>query len=472
MTITGQSRHELTAYNPSGSTGPGVFETEGWTVGAEGTRKLLVRREAGATNPTAYRLSWTGNDGTFSAPPSIVLPLRETVPLTVSITPRTASAHSAILNVHDPATDAIVTRTLATVIVPERLDHADHAARFEGRVPLMQATHHFWEVLPGTNALDFEVHVTQGRVRVELVPAGVRQPRKYPSPDGRNLPAGTYRFVVPDPAPGTWSVTITNDSAFDESDIAAISTSEAQYTFAVRSWSASLTTASDANGHPVLIASNHGARLEEPQIKQSWGTITSSTTSFNAEGRVQPFEISVPKDASTLIVSGRMTSKPEAGGGSATGLDLYLYECTTGECFLHDFAFPAASEQKVVVRKPYAGRWVAIVGAPSFPATGSYAIDAIVVSGQGSHTVSLDRALAPGDRWTGPADLENAAPSGEAVRVYELFDEALQRRELQQPLIRKTDFNTINRPVAIAIAITKGSKASEDTFEVQGERPK
>jgi hypothetical protein len=433
---------------------------------------LQLRREAGPVEPTTYRLSWTGNDGTFSSPSSIVLPLRETTPLTVSIAPRTAAAHSAILNVHDPASGSVVARSLATVIVAERLDAGSHVAGFEGRVALMRAAHHFWNVPAKTSALSVDLTVSRGAMRAILTPPGTRSPSQYPDSHYRMLPPGTYHFTVPDPAPGIWSVTLTNDSPFNETKRSSMSTSEAQYTVTASALAASLTV-TDTDGRAMLAASNHGARIEEPSVKQSWGTLTSRHARFKPDGTLEPFEIQVPQGASVLIVTAGTIDELGPATASAPGVDLYVYDCTTGECFAHDFAFPATHKQRVVVRRPYAGRWVAMVGGPSFPSAGSYAIDAVVATELGSQTVSLGRSLDSDEHWTGRVATERSRPTTESVRVYELFDKAIERREAQEPWVSKDDFQKLtNRPVALAIAIDSALPSSEGTLGTPGERPR
>ena len=60
--------HPLAAYAARGTTGQGIFEVEGWRAGTTGTREIQFRRESGPATPVTYRVDWTGDDGTFSAP--------------------------------------------------------------------------------------------------------------------------------------------------------------------------------------------------------------------------------------------------------------------------------------------------------------------------------------------------------------------------------------------------------------------
>src|SRR5205085_983915 len=46
---------------------------------------------------------------------------------------------------------------------------------------------------------------------------------------------------------------------------------------------------------------------------------------------------------------------------SATDLDLYLFDCTAGECVLRDFGNGASSSERVGVNNPAGGKWKVVV---------------------------------------------------------------------------------------------------------------
>ncbi|HET9834262.1 MAG TPA: S8 family serine peptidase, partial [Vicinamibacterales bacterium] len=103
IVTTAKVVHPLAPYGERGDEGQGIFERDGWTAGMSGTRVIRFRRESGRAEPVSYRLSWTGNTGAFAADGAIKLPVHETVSLPVTVNIRSAGAHSAILNLHDPA---------------------------------------------------------------------------------------------------------------------------------------------------------------------------------------------------------------------------------------------------------------------------------------------------------------------------------------------------------------------------------
>ncbi len=66
-----------------------------------------ITRTSGPSRAVAHRVSIVGNDGTYTAPTTVNLPLNQAVRIKVKATPRTAGLHSAILRVDDPRTTTI-----------------------------------------------------------------------------------------------------------------------------------------------------------------------------------------------------------------------------------------------------------------------------------------------------------------------------------------------------------------------------
>src|SRR5262249_54093668 len=151
--------HPLAQYAARGPLGRGIFEFDGWTAGMTGRRDIRLRRESGSLEPTVYRLRWTGNDGTFSAPSSVALPLNTTVAVPVTIAVRAAGAHSALLDLHDPATDANVFRTQATIVASESFGATRAPLRIAGVLPLLRQRAHYIQVPDGAESIAIELAV-------------------------------------------------------------------------------------------------------------------------------------------------------------------------------------------------------------------------------------------------------------------------------------------------------------------------
>lgn len=76
---------------------------------------MTLTRTSGANGPAAHQITWVGNDGTFTSPKWVNLPLNTPVTVTVDAKPA-AGAHSAIMRVDDPKTAGVDFGVLDTVI--------------------------------------------------------------------------------------------------------------------------------------------------------------------------------------------------------------------------------------------------------------------------------------------------------------------------------------------------------------------
>ncbi len=127
--------------------GRGLYERGGWRVGQREARTITLRRVSGPRGARSYALSWSSNDGTYESPASVTLPLDVSVAVNVTIHPKSAGIHSAMLNVIDPKTGALLHHMLHTIIVAEPLTAANrHTFRQEGKLDLLRASSFFLEV--------------------------------------------------------------------------------------------------------------------------------------------------------------------------------------------------------------------------------------------------------------------------------------------------------------------------------------
>jgi hypothetical protein len=455
--VTGANVHALAAYAVAGASGVGLFEREGWQAGSRGRRVLQLTRESGIPKPVTYRLDWTGNDGTFSSASFVTLPLNEAVSLPLDISAASQGAHSAILNLHDPASDAIVLRSEATIVASARLDAPDRTAHFTGSVPMMRSVAHYVTLPEGVAALSIELEVLRGVMHTAVLPSPgvIREYYAHVLPQfGRMLTRGKYRLLLPWPSAGTWSITLINDSAWRESDKALVSTDEAAYTISVQALTTSLSLRATPAGNVSVDITNRAAVLQEPVLEVSTGTLTSHRASFLPSGLPNQFDIDVPIGSSTLALLLR-------GEKADTGpLELHLYDCTTGECFSYDFSVPAAKEQRLEVRKPKPGRWVAAINAAPFPTTsGGFVLDEIITHGVQRQAASRTGSRRAGDHWTETLDITASQSDGSnaiPVLLCELVDAAAERDATAHPWeTRKVLTNFAERSVATGMALLR-----------------
>src|SRR5690606_3945037 len=95
--------------------------------------RVKITRKSGPTRLVPHRLSWLGNDGTFTAPPLVLLPLNKPVEITVWARPK-AGVHSAILRVDDPSTSTVDLEVLHTVVAAQPLAPAGYSYTASGKV--------------------------------------------------------------------------------------------------------------------------------------------------------------------------------------------------------------------------------------------------------------------------------------------------------------------------------------------------
>jgi len=427
ISVAGAVVHPLAQYSANGPVGQGIFELEGWTAGMSGTRDLVFRRESGPAAPVTYRLDWSGNDGTFSAPLAVTLPLGQSISVRVRIDTRTPGAHSALLNLRDEATRAIAVRTQATVVAAERFDPATGSLRVRDVVGSMRNGTHYISVPAGVAAIAFDLEVTRGVVRPTIVPASGLHSGYYMHVHPNNLEhmgKGRYRIVLPNPEPGTWTFQIAADSRWSLIPGSTVPPDEgdAEYTVTMQ-----------------LLDAGSAA---EPLVDATPGYLVSHRGSFLSTGLPNLVDILVPANASTLSLELR---------SEQTDSELYLYDCTTGECFSYNIAFPAAGAHRLTVRKPNAGRWVAAVNAAPFPAAaGGFVLDEVVTAGDAVHRTP---ARAPRAWWqdvAGDVAFPPALPGRTPIVLIEMRDAALERDEAEHPWAKTPRFKLRDRPVALA----------------------
>lgn len=449
--------HPLAQYAARGHEGSGILEFQGWKPGMKGTREIRFTRTSGPDRPLTYRLAWSADDGTFATPASLTLPLNETVPLRVDVDAKTAGTHSGLLTLHDAETGAVAFRTQATIVVPEPLrDARDGSLELAGTAGPMAARAHYLDIPAGTAALSLELRVLRGAATPSVFQShGL--PHSYymhvHPMETISLGPGTYRVRMPHPEPGTWTVRLKNWSAgLNARQLRVMggtgSLEDLDYRLTARLLAASLRPRRAAGGSVEVDLENRGSTVVEPVLEAWPGSLRSHRQRFRSDGLSNLFEIDVPAGAATLSLQLR---------AQASGTELFLYDCTTGQCFSYDIAFPAAESQSLMVRRPAPGRWVAAVNAAPFPAAkGSFVLDEVITTGAPVRQASTGQR-ATGARWREVLATPPQGPpvEGRASVVFlELIDEAAERDEKEHPWSRAAHFVQLrDRPAAIATAI-------------------
>ncbi|MEQ0560781.1 S8 family serine peptidase [Amycolatopsis sp. NEAU-NG30] len=404
------------------NTGVGIHDREGVTVGKAYTRTYTITRSTGSAHPVPYFVRWVGNDGTFSSPSTVVLPLNTPVSFKVDVNPKTAGVHSALLYLDNPLTIGIDVQTLNTVFAPQEFVAAKgFQVDVSGKAARNQAASYFVRVPQGASALKVDLDAGggapgKGQVRfLRYDPTGVPAEASTATtacylPDaGAGCAGGTPTSrTIANPLPGVWEIVV---EARRTSDV-----DEAPYKLSA----SVLGTAISPNPDTIASATLNTPVARSYTVQNTLGAFTGKLTGATlgsaktqrpsiTEGVKQQYQIPVTAGSQSLTVTIGRTSDVGAD------LDLVLYNCTTGTCVQAGSSADGDSEESVTVANPAAGTWVALVDGYAVP-SGSTEFDYLDVFTNpafGSVAVTdTDTAHASGTSWTVPATVTaTAAPA-------------------------------------------------------------
>ncbi|GLZ29983.1 serine protease [Lentzea sp. NBRC 105346] len=388
--------------------GVGIHDREGVEAGKSYTRTYTLTRTSGASTPVTHSVKWKGNDGTFSSAKTVLLPLNQPVLFPVTINPKSAGVHSAVLEINDVMTSGVDIQTLNTVFATTNFSAANKfAVTKSGTVSRNKTQHLFVNVPKGTSALKIDLQgggaeAGKGQVRfLRFTPQGVpldstASTSCYNPDAGAGCAGGTATSrTLTNPLPGVWEIVVEARRTSD--------TLDAPYTVTA---SVLGTTISP---NPDVIAS---AQLGVP-LNRSY-TVNNTQAAFNgrlaagavgsaktarpsiANGATTIYDVTVPAGASALTAT---IGNPS---DAASDLDLTVLNCTTGTCVQAGQSADGDSEESVTVANPAAGAWKVVIDGYAVP-TGNTDYDYFDIytsSSLGSLTVSdanADRAA--GASW-------------------------------------------------------------------------
>jgi hypothetical protein len=428
-------RHSFSHTLPTPHEGVGLYEREGWTAGESGERTVTFTRTSGPRQPMTFALEWTGNEhSTFNAPETVILPLNRPVPVKLSITPKGAGAHTAILTLDHPEIPGHSHRMLATIVVGEQLT-ADNQFRVEQKVevPRPEMRSFFYNVPAGAQALRVDIDQPSREVAVALVRPDTRtataaRATAVRDASGGGPPArgaGRATYVVTDPMPGVWEVRLS-----DLEDVRAIDRMQAEKDEAVPATPATLTVSALAvetalpataaepapNGSGTtqeLTLTNRLAAFEGGATTLALGAARREQRAIRNGEQLQ-YEIDVPAGSAWLLVRTSDISDPKAD------LDLYLVDCTGKECRSPRTDSDPVGDEIVTVQHPAAGKWKVVIDGASVPSgsTNFSYVDVVFNPSFGTVTTAdVPRDRKPGESWTTRTHtwLAGSVPEGREV---------------------------------------------------------
>jgi Subtilase family len=407
--------------------GVGIYDREGVVAGQSYTRTYTITRTKGASQAKSYAVSWVGNDGTFSSPTTIALPLNVPVDLTVTINPASAGDHSAIMNLDSPSAAGIEFQTMNVVDAADTFSPANNfSVTKTGTIGRAQQLTHFVRVPAGVPALkvDFSGPTTaagtgQARfLRWHPYGLGIDSNAVSSCYQPPQVPGGTCTTGSPTsrttgaPLAGVWELTVDARRSSD--------TDFAPYTM-----TASILGATVSPNPDVIPSATAGVPIARSYtITNVFGPFTgrAAGSTLGSANRLTPTIANLEQQQFPVTVTAGSSSLRATIGGTsdpAADLDLFVFNCTSGTCVQAGSNADGDSEESVTIANPAAGLWVVLVDGFAVPAgttTFNY-IDVFVNTAFGSVAVTDVNALrAAGASWTVPGSVTaNIAPAAGRV---------------------------------------------------------
>ena len=406
--------------------GRGIHDREGVTLGAPYTRTYTFVRNSGPSGSINYNLTWVGNDGTFSSASSITLPKGSPRTLTVNINPSAHGAHSAILNLNDPATAGTDYQTMNVVVVPYDFTEAGGFAQsFSDTIARNQARSYFLRVPEGVPALKVDFTGPDGTpgtgqarfLRFHPYGVGIDSNTSTvcysPPVPGGSCPGGSPNSrTTSNPTPGVWEITV---EARRTSDV----------DFTPYTLTASILGASVSPDPDVIPSATVGVPVARSYtLTNLFGAFTGRAVGTTL-GSAFRDRLTIANLAQTQkaveVTAGTTSLRATIGNPSdpAADLDLFVFNCTTGTCVLTGQSADGDSEESVTIANPAAGRWVVLVDGFAVPSgsTDYDYLDVFTNPAFGSVSVTDANALRPaGASWTVPASVTaNSVPAAGRV---------------------------------------------------------
>jgi hypothetical protein len=448
--------------------GDGLYEREGWKAGDVGVRTIRLIRRTGSSTPVTYRLDWLGNNGTFtSTQKTVTLPLDVPAEVQVRVAPKTSGIHSAHLMLIDTRGNVPVHRVLNTVVAAERFTAANgYAVKVKETVPWPRAKSYFIDIPDGTTSLRLDLGVTAGRVQLSYSDATLDasyNPRggkswRYASNRGKWMyPGKSGTQIIADPEPGVMELLIEPYGDASNGGDSAKYNVPSQFEL-----SASVQRASGRATGSTVVFTNLQGSLGDPRVSTEVG-MQRTLRGVAADGEMPTsFFINVDSGATSLRVEA-------VANNPADELALYLYDCAGPKCALWDLGLRDGPKQTFLVVKPRAGAWKVVVDASKAKGgKAGFKYTEVITSSKFGVSDSSARPSASGRTYTLSAAFNpiGAPKLGYSwVGVADLFDDAVERAERENPIGKFPDHLPPYRPARLATVIVplSGSATAAET---------
>jgi subtilisin family serine protease len=330
---------------------------------------VTLTRTSGAAGSIVHDIRLVGNDGTFSAPSSVSLPLNQPVTFTVQAAP-TAGVHSAIMQVDDPTTNVVDYETQNVVVAAQELKAPNYAFEASDEQLRNVSTSYFVTVPAGAKAL---------QVNLSGIDAGSQVRWIAINPYGLHVEASSTLVCYPNfsdpatcnplsrayqnPMPGVWEleVEVRRTSPILKNPYTLKASLQG-----VTVTPETVTVPSATVGTPTPVTwtlHNDFGPVAVHAVGGALGSAASKRPTI-AEGALTTFQVVVPAGASRLDVG--------IGNPSDVGADLDLYVRKDGA--IVGQSADGDSEETVSLANPAAGTYTVQIDGYAVP-SGSTAYD-------------------------------------------------------------------------------------------------
>ncbi|WP_200947862.1 S8 family serine peptidase [Phycicoccus sp. Root101] len=338
----------------------------GQVAGVAKTYTVSATRTSGRAGAALHQLRLVGNDGTFTLGATKAQMAKGTkVSIPVTAKTSTQGAHSAILEIDDPATPVVDHRVLLTVVLAKELAKPSYATSTSDKVGRNLTKKLFVNVPAGTKALQVNLAGTATKSQVRFI--GIN-PYGVPVESTSSLECYT-NFSDPstckptsrnyaNPLPGIWEFEVEARRTSPFLDNPFRLTAAAQ---GVVVNPETQTLPSVTAGEPSPVSWRVSNSFGPVTVTPKGGSLGSSSSSRKtiADGDQQTFEVVVPAGAERLDVA--------IGNTSDLGADLDLTVKNAAGAVVGSSA-DGDSEESVSLAAPAAGTYTVVVDGYSVPA--------------------------------------------------------------------------------------------------------
>ncbi|SCE73685.1 S8 family serine peptidase [Micromonospora mirobrigensis] len=352
----------LGTFEPSPNVGTGVYNR--CAVGKGGQKlkearsyEVKLTRTSGPAKTITHTVAFRGNDGTFSAPRTVRLPLNQTVSIQVKAKPMTVGVHSAIMTVDDPATSVVDFEVSTVVVVSNEAPAPAYSYSVEGSVERNGSASYFVTVPEGAGALQVNLSgiATGSQTRfIAINPYGVPVESTASTACYTNFSDAAackpQERDYQNPLPGVWEIEVEARRTSPSMDNPFQIQARVQ---GVAVEPAVVELPSVTAGTPAPVSWNLTNTFGPVQVTGVGGPLASvrSQRPSISEGASQEYTVDVP--AGTTSFSARIGNTSDLGAD----LDLYVYLGATEVGRSAD----GDSEEAVTLTKPAAGTYRVVV---------------------------------------------------------------------------------------------------------------